>query len=158
MVLTTVNPRLPKHWWRLIALISLVYSAEAAIHTSLSSSQKRGSGLSSACLLILPFIYDDQDNISKGNVTLDWDFSIFSSFHVFSCSNFYIYILCSHKIETLPSACFFWGCMNTETGLSDYTYWALFVLYYCFQNPLNHITVVRDISVYLEMFSALCSS
>lgn len=65
MVLTTVNPGLPKHWRQLITLILLVYAAEASVPTfPLHLSQERGSGLSSCSLLILPFIYDDRDNIS----------------------------------------------------------------------------------------------
>lgn len=37
---------------------------------SLHLSRETGSGLSSTCLLILPFIYDDRDNIPEENATL----------------------------------------------------------------------------------------
>lgn len=36
---------------------------------SLHLSRETGSGLSSTCLLILPFIYDDRDNIPEENAT-----------------------------------------------------------------------------------------
>lgn len=162
MVLTTVNPRLPKHWWRLIALISLVYAAEAAIHTSLYSSQERGSGLSSTCLLILPFIYDDQDNISKGNVTLGWDLSIFSSLHDIHVVHAVIFTFtyCVHiRYKRYPVPVF------SEAAWTLKQAYQITHIVHClysiivFQNPLNHIRVVGDISVYLEIvLCILCSS
>lgn len=76
MVLTTVNPGLPKRWRRLITLILLVYAAEAPVPTFTAFVSGERKWISSSSLLILPFIYDEQDNISEATA----HFAIISQF------------------------------------------------------------------------------
>uniref|UniRef100_A0AAQ5ZN18 protein-tyrosine-phosphatase n=1 Tax=Amphiprion ocellaris TaxID=80972 RepID=A0AAQ5ZN18_AMPOC len=56
---------------------------------SLRLSQERGSGLSSSSLLILPFIYDDQNTILQGSHTVLLFLSLF--FRCFSYHYFYVF-------------------------------------------------------------------
>lgn len=130
MVLTTVNPGLPKHWWRLITLILLVYAAEAAMPTFLAfvAGDRKWIVLhlfiDIASHLWWPGQYFRRKCHTAG-------FSISSSLQLFSSCYFCIYISCAYTAWT----CFSWGCMHTKTGLSDYTYSALYVLYYCLPEP-----------------------
>lgn len=90
MVLTTLNPALPEHWRRLIALILLLYTAESPRPTWLRLSQERGSGLSFISLLIAFYIYDDRASIQGKNATLLCYFSISNYLQCFSYSCSYV--------------------------------------------------------------------
>lgn len=61
---------------------------------SLHLSRETGSGLSSTCLLILPFIYDDRDNIPEENATppVFFNFSLPPSLLFFPPMLLFLYI------------------------------------------------------------------
>lgn len=86
-------------------------------------SLETGSGLSSTCLLILPFIYDDRDGIPAGKCHGAGVLSIFLSRSALLLICFFIMLLFLYlwsrcTLRTLSN--FSRGCTNTDTGTSDY--------------------------------------
>lgn len=110
---------------------------------SLHLSRETGSGLSSTCLLILPFIYDDRNNIPEENATppVLFNFSLLPSLLFFPpCCYFCVYIACAYAARTLSNVCFSWGCMKNQSrvvGLHSFSPACMIVFLYL----VKHITV-----------------
>ena len=93
--------------------IACVRCRGSRAHLRGRSSQEGGCGPSSSSLLILPFICDDQDNISE-------EMSLCCIFSICSSSQLFLVLL-------------FLKMLCTRSGSSDYTHSALLILYYSFQ-------------------------
>lgn len=140
---TTVNPALPKRWWRLIALILLVYAVEAAC-----------AHLPCICLGrqevdCPPLVYwYCLSFMMTGTIFLKKMphrrcFSIFlfrpACFSPPPCY-FCIYIACAYTARTLSNVCFSWGCMKNQSrvvGLHLFSPACIIVFLYL----VKHITV-----------------
>lgn len=149
MVLTTVNPGLPKHWRRLITLILLVYAAEASMPTFPTFVSGESKWIVLHWFIDIAFHLWWPRQYFRGNATLCCYFSIVSSLHLFSCRYFCFKILCANAVWTVSNV------FHEVAWTQKWGYQITHILpcLHCivvFQNPLKHIKrLPLDMEIYL---------